>query len=468
VDVTSDEIRSSRFQGTRHVYDRREVDAFLHRTAATVEVYERKLAVTQAHLESLEKALDLAHGRARSVRSREARIAELEAALAAAQHNYESAATLLESQNTETDEHQLVLEARRRAEALLAEATEESARLRSEAERTTSEAVEGAALVAASAQTDADEMRKKASLEHAAMLEDLAQARLDAKAALEAEMETKRTAAVAELEAEKVRFAGDTAAAQASLEARLAKAERKAAKAQEKSEKQLQAAQERAALAEGETAKLQAEIERVVASAEAERQVFMEDADRMFEEAAARAEAERAAAAPEATILDDGAAEELTALRHQVAQLRTALADVQKRFSDVSALSAEELELSAALVGLDLADAEVIDLTAAAATDAPESEDAAVESEANVTVKARWAETQPMHAAPRGDVDGSEDGSPEAEAAAAGESTWRDGLESAGRSESESDNGESPVIGFYERRLAGLRARLKDAAPDDH
>ncbi len=466
MDVTSDEIRSSRFQGTRHVYDRREVDAFLHRTAATLEVYERKLAVTQAHVESLEKALDLAHGRARSVRSRETRIADLESALAAAQHNYESAMAMLEAQadappTPDVDDHELVMAARVRVEEILRDAMQEAERTRVESEEINQAAVEAA-------REESDELLKAASLEHAAMLEEVAQARRDAKTALEAELDAKRSTALTELEAEKVRLAGDTAAAEAGLEARIAKAERKAAKSAEKAHKRLQAAEDRAAEAEADRTRLLEEIERAGAAAEAERQVFMEDAERMLEEAVARAEADRDTAVPQpADNVAKEASAEVAQLRRQVAQLRTALAGVQKRFSDISDVSIEELELSAMLAGLEAGEGDVIDLTTGATEETTEDAGPIESPDASVTVKSRWADMQPMHAAPRADLETA--GAETSEPAAPGGPTWRDAVGATRRVEpaEEEDSDQAAVIGFYERRLAGLRARLKDAAPRD-
>ncbi len=478
MDVTSDEIRTSRFQGTRHVYDRREVDAFLHRTAATLEMYERKLAVTQAHVESLEKALDLAHGRVRSIQGRDARIAELETALAAAQHNYESARSMLEAQDdgaaiVDTANDDLLREARRQAEALLEGATAEASLIRAEGDRLRAEAAAAAESAAAAARTEAEELRKRAGLQHAEMLDEIKQARLDALAALEAEVAAKRSSALMELEDETDRLAADAAAAAASranLEARLAEAQHQAAKAEEEARQKLEAAEERVAAAEAEKTRLLAEIERTAAAAEAERQVFMEDAERMFEEAVARAEADREAASRQAgNGQADVAAAEVAQLRRQVAQLRTALTDVQRRFSDVSSLSAEELELAATLAAADLDDGDVVDLTSEAATAAPESDESP--DDASVTVKSKWAEIQPIHAAPHADLEPASVAAEETEAAptAARRPTWRDTLGTARKPEpdGEDDTGDPAVVGFYERRLAGLRERLKDAGPRD-
>jgi hypothetical protein len=520
MDVTSDEIRSSRFQGSRHVYDRREVDAFLHRTAATLEMYERKLAVTEAHVQSLEKALDLAHDRARASRSRETRISELESALAAAQHNYESAMELLQAhseapQVPDVNDHELVMAARTRVEQLLRGAMEESARILAKSEKRAELAAETAATMLAAAEAEAEELRKEATLEHAAMLEELAKSRLDAKAALEEELDSKRSTALTELEAEKLRLAAETAAAQTTLESRLAEAEHNAAQSEERVLERLAAAEERAAAAEAEMARLLAELElaeagaerevgvseervlerlaaaeeragaaeaemarllaemeRAEAAAEAERRVFTEDAERMFEEAVARAEADREAAVrqPAADVGDESRAE-VAQLRRQVAQLRTALSGVQKRFSDISGLSAEELELSAMLAGLEAGDGDVIDLTTpATSSDDADSSDDPYSFDApgsNVTVKSRWAEVQPMHAAARAPADAAVGGDNHDVPAPSG-GTWRDAAGAARKNESDSaaDAEQEAVIGFYERRLAGLRARLKDAGPD--
>jgi hypothetical protein len=473
VDVTSDEIRTSRFQGTRHVYDRREVDAFLHRTAATLELYERKIAVTQAHVESLEKALDLAHGRARAIRSRETRISELESALAAAQHNYESAMAQLEAKNdapqvVDIERHELVLAARSRVEALLQEAMQEAAHIRVEATRVGDEAAQDAELTTAAAQAEAEELAKSASLEHAAMLEEIAQERLEAKEALDAEIDTKRTAALAELDVEKVRLAGEVAAAEADLEAVSTETDGDSIGVDETLRERLRTTVKRATAAEEERDRLLADIERTAAAAEAERKVFMEDAERMFEEAVARAEADRATVSPrEPDDAHDELAAEVTRLRREAAQLRTALMGVQERFSDVSGLSVEELQLSALLAGLEVGGDEVIDLTKQE-TEEADAAGTVEDVDPSVTVKSKWAESQPMHAAPRADVVPSSDTDDDSVSVVTG-STWRNAVEAPPEAESagEPPTPEQAVIGFYERRLAGLRSRLKDAAPRD-
>ena len=237
MDVTSEEVRSSRFQGTRHVYDRREVDAFLHRIAATLEVYERKLAVTESHVESLEQALDLAHNRARSMKEREARISELETALAAAQHNYESVMAQLEERATEkartkkVDTSSTVVEARARAEELVKEAKASAAKIEADAEKS------------------AAAMRREA-------LHFVAQAK------------------------EKVH--GEAAAAESEYKARL-----------DEAEKRLAEAEERAGQVELDRRKLEESINRLTARAEAERRELIADAEAMVTEAVAQAQADR-------------------------------------------------------------------------------------------------------------------------------------------------------------------------------
>jgi hypothetical protein len=195
----------------------------------------------------------------------------------------------------------------------------------------------------------------------------------------------------------------------------------------------------------------------------------MEDAERMFEEAVARAEADRDAASPpsQSDRVDTHKAE-VAQLRRQVAQLRTALTGVQERFSDVSGLSAAELELSAMLVGLDLGGGDVVDLTTTATSDAAEGGGASEDAESTVAVKSKWAEMQPMYAAPRADVESAPVGDNDSAAAPAGP-TWREAVGATRKAEStaEPESAEEVVIGFYERRLAGLRERLKDAAPRD-
>ncbi len=61
MDLTSQEVAAIRFAGTRYVYNRREVDAFVRRVATTLRDQERELARIRARMAALEHALDVAH-----------------------------------------------------------------------------------------------------------------------------------------------------------------------------------------------------------------------------------------------------------------------------------------------------------------------------------------------------------------------------------------------------------------------
>ena len=61
MDLTSQEVAAIRFTGTRYVYNRREVDAFVRRVATTLRDQERELARIAARMAALEHALDVAH-----------------------------------------------------------------------------------------------------------------------------------------------------------------------------------------------------------------------------------------------------------------------------------------------------------------------------------------------------------------------------------------------------------------------
>jgi len=67
MDHTASGARNVRFSGTRHVYDRREVDEYLAVLADSLEEDERDLAAAQRRLESLERALEVAHSKLASV-----------------------------------------------------------------------------------------------------------------------------------------------------------------------------------------------------------------------------------------------------------------------------------------------------------------------------------------------------------------------------------------------------------------
>ncbi len=60
MDVSAHDVRNARFSGTRHVYDRREVDEFLERLGASLEQYEQELTISRRKLDSLEHALEVA------------------------------------------------------------------------------------------------------------------------------------------------------------------------------------------------------------------------------------------------------------------------------------------------------------------------------------------------------------------------------------------------------------------------
>lgn len=454
MDVTSEEIRSSRFQGTRHVYDRREVDAFLHRAASTLEIYERKLTVTESHVENLEKALELAQSRARSMSALDARIAELEAALAASQHNYESAMSELEARaELESSKHQIAesehelqvkLEA---AEALKTDAAQVAHSIEGEA-RATADAL------VSSARSEAEEILRTALLAQTSILEEVEEMRLKAEAGVAAKLEELRALQVAEHDSEaqstaeleqKVAAAEERVSA---AEAELAAAEDRGREALAKAEADLEEANNRAATAESRATDLESEL------------------------ATARQELSVASSGDEAS----AAGAEVEDLRRQVAQMRTALANIQTRFASAAKLSPEELELATALVDLDLHDVDLlVDLTTPAMTAPHEGARAAEEEpetepeDEKVAMKSKWAQAEAVPAGAltegRADVEPPSRVWPEIEKPAP---NWRDTFGSARKETARkaAETVEEAPLGFYERRLAGLRDRIRDAGGD--
>lgn len=504
MDVTSDEIRSSRFQGTRHVYDRREVDAFLHRTATTLEIYERKLTVTESHVQSLEKALDLANSRVRSVRERDARISELESALASAQHHYE-----LEVERTEANaippsppvaDSEASEESRRRSEDLVDEAREKAEEIRTRAIDYTEQAADEAEEILAAALTEAAGLVEEAKAQEAAMLKQLAATRAEAEAALEAEMAAKRSVLGDEIAANSERLGSMEVMASAEMAVKLRNAEEQATKIASKSQQIIQEAEERAQAAEAERNDLAEELERAAASAEASRAQLTADVETMVAEAVSQAEVDRDLMLLEAQIrletaegereallelaraetvaMTREAEEQLDSLRRQASQMRTALADLHARFADVGSLTAEDFELATALVDLDLRDVdEVLDLTSEA--DLPngtigsgEILEPTDDGGVVLPLKSKWS--QPPTAVPRGlavDLDTAEPQMEEGrEAASNGEHhpTWRDKFAPQVKATEPAEEEVKEALGFYERRLAGLRARLQEALPDEY
>ncbi len=79
MDVSAHDVRNARFSGTRHVYDRREVDEFLERLGASLERYEQELTISRRRLDSLEHALEVASAPdVRALEPAPGRIEELE------------------------------------------------------------------------------------------------------------------------------------------------------------------------------------------------------------------------------------------------------------------------------------------------------------------------------------------------------------------------------------------------------
>lgn len=417
MDVTSEEIRSSRFQGTRHVYDRREVDAFLHRAAATLEIYERKLTVTESHVASLEKALELAQSRARSTSALDARVAELEVALAAAQHKHESAVSELELRgevDSDSSTHDEA-EAQRRleaADALRAEASLAAEEIQNEA-RATADATVSAARI------EAEEILRTALLAQTSILEEVEQKRLDAEARAGTSLDQGANGADA-----------DSVTAFTEAEARLDEVAARAG-----------AAEARADRAE-------------------------EELDRLRSELIGRESKE-----------NQGTDTEVAALRRQLAQMRTALANIQTRFAGAAKLSPEELELATALVDLDLHDVDLlVDLTSPAGDHAPanteliDAEPAPDDVESGVTIKSKWAQAEAVPAGAltegRAELDPSRRVWPDVDMPTP---NWRETFGSARKEaakQAAEEQREEQSLGFYERRLAGLRDRIKDAGGD--
>ena len=338
------------------------------------------------------------------MKERDARISELETALAAAQHNYESVMDQLEERATEkartkkVDTSSTVIEARARAEDLVKEAETRAAQIVAEAEE-----------AATATRNDA--------LEHAAQAKE--------------------------------RVDDEAAAAQSEYKARLDEAEAR-----------LAAAEKRAAQVETDRRKLEDSINQLTARAEAERRELIADAEAMVTEAVAKAQADRDQMLEEARAqlrgqLEDvdgppADATEAASLRNQVSQLRTTVRHLQDRLADAANLSVEELQLASDLADLDLETAEVVNLR--------DYED----DEQEPRVKSKWAHTADLPAGSLQSGRSREAGANNGSGAAPQSPTWRDTVDEPDNSE------EAPVaLGFYERRLAGLRERLNDAYPED-
>ena len=319
---------------------------------------------------------------------------------------------------------------------------------------------------------EAEEVLRTALLAQTSILEDVEEMRIRAEAEAAATLE--------ELRAERENLSSEKqdAGEQESIEsdqvvaARITEAETKARKAAEaKGKAMLKKARKRAGAAESRVADLETERDRLATTVEELR-------------ASADAEIESAGA-------DEVDRAELDELRRQVAQMRTALSNIQSRFAGAAKLSPEELELATALVDLDMHDVDLlVDLTTPAMTqpeaevghvatvdeeqpgddvvaDAPaEDGDEAVQPQ--VTIKSKWAQAG---AVPAGSL---REGRSEAESGGiwpdieAPSPNWRDSFGSTRKAAAKaaSEAKEEEPLGFYERRLAGLKERLRDAGND--
>ncbi|HEX9645089.1 MAG TPA: DivIVA domain-containing protein [Acidimicrobiia bacterium] len=70
MDLSSEDVSRVRFTGTRHAYDRREVDAFLLRVASALLAHEKALATAQTRIDRLQKAVDQANAAVAATRRR--------------------------------------------------------------------------------------------------------------------------------------------------------------------------------------------------------------------------------------------------------------------------------------------------------------------------------------------------------------------------------------------------------------
>jgi DivIVA domain-containing protein len=70
MELGSEDVTRVRFTGTRHAYDRREVDAFLLRVASALASHEKALAMAQTRIDRLQKAVDQANAAVAATRRR--------------------------------------------------------------------------------------------------------------------------------------------------------------------------------------------------------------------------------------------------------------------------------------------------------------------------------------------------------------------------------------------------------------
>ena len=334
MDVSAQDVRTARFSGTRHVYDRREVDGYLVRLAEMLERYEREMTVSRRRLDSLEHLREAARSRLESVRQRHTAERDVPAASPpdAVLQDLEKRA-----EDLKIDALAEAASIRRRAEELAAVVVAASEAANHEGEPGDNLAIEYVAEI---------EKPEQLGLHPSAAAEEWAELLAEKEAAeafiAEAKEEARRTLQTAEQQA--VEMAGQFEQdREASMEAFVAEidVEREAARhdaagivddARAESERLAEEA-ERAVIKMAELSRR--DSDNIVKDAKAERETILEDARRG------------------AANLTETGEREVRSMERRVRQIRSSLRDPEARFKNITSSTMAEFSMLGDLIDID-------------------------------------------------------------------------------------------------------------------
>lgn len=339
MDLTAHDVRSAHFSGTRHVYDRREVDGYLIRLADALERYENELGASRRRLRSLEQALESAQHR-----------------IETAQHEVQRAPQAAPSVADTSDE---LRDLQRRAFDLKTDALAEAASIRRRAEEDAAEMANRIREEAVATEGAGPDEADLPSLDETTHWIQLLVQREQAASFVDAAREdSKRIREIAEEVAvegvaDAARDKEAVAAALAvQIEARRVAAENEVAKLVEHARIEgseiVAGAQEAAA---EQARRLLDETERLASqtrdSAQREAEAALGDAKTKSETLVAQARRDAAQAT-------ERAQREVRAMERRVRQIRSSLRDAESRFKSLTASTTAEFSMLGDVIDLDV------------------------------------------------------------------------------------------------------------------
>lgn len=365
MDVTAQDVRSAHFSGTRHVYDRREVDSFLIRLADALERYENELGASRRRLRSLEQALESALHR-----------------IEASQHTADGDPRPPAQSLGDTSDELSDLE--RRAFDLKTDALAEAASIRRRAEEEATEASGHHRDAAAATDAPPVDEPKQPSFDETNHWIQLLAEREEAASLVDASREeSRRILEIADqIAVEGVADAARDQEAVASalavqIEARRVAAEGEAAELVERA--RLEASEIVLKAHEDATEQAKRVLDEAERLASRTKEDGQRDADEALGDARAQSEALLEQARRDGAQATERAQREVRAMERRVRQIRSSLRDAESRFKSLTTNTMAEFSVLGDVIDLDLEAAETaIEPTAATAAppeSAPRGED---------------------------------------------------------------------------------------------